>query len=140
MRQLSLLIATATFALAACNQPAKQGESAEDYAQRVAGNGSAAGQQPVAQNTAPSAPYTPPAPIPVPAEPDQGKCSVEKVEPFYGQPDSPDIRRQILVAVAPKKNVRFVVPGPRSITPDPGSDRLNVMIDVTGVVRTARCG
>jgi len=67
------------------------------------------------------------------------KCDAQKIKPFYGKPDSPEIRYAILAAIAPKSNVRYLKPG-SNLAPDPESDRLNVMIDVTEIIRDARCG
>ena len=149
MRMTACITLIATLALAACNQQPDKGEGAADFAQRVNGNGPAAAANPTTgpsgQPAAPTQGSQPaktafPKPVRVPPEPDQGQCDVQKVAPYFGQPDSPATRQAIMTAIAPRENVRFVKPGPQSVTPDPKSDRLNVMIDVTGVVRTARCG
>lgn len=145
MRNVVLASSAIFLALTACSkQGEEKSESAEDYAARIGGasaaSGTAAASGSAGQLAQSTAQAGVPVEVPVPPEPDQGECRVEKIEPFYGQPDSPEIRKAILAAVAPKTNVRFVVPGPKSVMPDPTSSRLNVMIDITGIIRTARCG
>lgn len=149
MRAHACLTLAAAAALAACNQQPSKGESAADFARRVGGSEPAATGAPtvgppdqIVDATQGSQPARTafPKPVRVPPEPDQGHCDVEMVAPYFGQPDSPTVRQAIMTAISPRNNVRFVKPGPQSVTPDPNSDRLNVMIDITGVIRTARCG
>ena len=144
MRLPFSLLASAVLALAACNQTEGGTESAEEFAQRV--NGSGTQTAPNAGTPTPAATYTPPpndAPGPlVPgtgSDPKASKCGATKVGEFYGQAASPQIRGAIMQAVLPNSNVRFVEPG-TNVVPDANSDRLNIMIDVTGVIRDARCG
>lgn len=60
--------------------------------------------------------------------------------PFLGKPADDATRRAIMDATSDVREVRFITPGSDYIEPDPTHPRLNIMIDVTGVIRDARCG
>lgn len=127
--------------LAACGQAAEEGDTAEDFAARVNGTApQASGAIPAGD--LPGKPV-PPKPSPTWADaaltPDMANCGADKVAPFLGQPDNSQTRKAIVEALGGSANLRFVKPG-NTVEPDPRSKRLNVMVDVTGTIRTARCG
>lgn len=145
MRSLPLAaIALMLGTLAACNQQETAGESVEDYAARVGGD-TASGQPPAPQ-VPPKIAQPKPGAAPgafaagTATDPAASRCGAPKVAPYFGKAADEATRARILAAVAPQDNVRFVEPGSANVTPDPASSRLNVMIDVTGVIRDARCG
>ncbi len=148
MTRPALLLLVAPFTLlAACNSPDSESENAEDFAARIGEPGDAAGAAPSPAGTpVPPTVYTPrPGAAPgafVPGtatDPEAAGCGAPKVAKFFGRPADGASRAAILAAVAPQQNVRFVEPG-TNVTPNPDSTRLNIMIDVTGVIRDARCG
>lgn len=146
MRSLPLAaIALMLGTLAACNQQETAGESVEDYAARVGSGTAEAGQSP-ARQVPPKIAQPKPGAAPgafapgTATDPAANRCGAPKVAPFLGKAADEATRARILAAVAPQDNVRFVEPGSANVTPDPASSRLNVMIDVTGVIRDARCG
>jgi hypothetical protein len=139
MRSLLSLIIASSLALGACSQSAEEGATADDFAARV--NGTAPQGAPAAGNL-PGKPI-PPKPSPTWADaaltPDMANCGADKVAPFLGQPDNAQTRKAIVEALGGAANLRFVKPG-NTVEPDARSKRLNVMVDVTGTIRTARCG
>lgn len=150
MKQLSLAaVALMLGTLAACNQQEPASESVEDYAARVGSGTAAAGQSP-ARQVPPKIAQPKPGAAPgafapgTATDPAANRCGAPKVAPFLGKVADEATRTQIAAAVAPHSNIRFVEPGAESgdgnVVPDPASSRLNVMIDVTGVIRDARCG
>ena len=136
-------------ALAACNQPEGDTESVDDYAARVSSGTGTAGQ-PQAQQVPPTIaePKSGAAPGAFAAgtatDPAASSCGAPKVARFFGRIADDATRAQIVAALAPHSNIRFLEPGAApsdgNVVPDPASARLNVMIDVTGVIRDARCG
>ena len=72
-------------------------------------------------------------------DPQASSCGAPEAASFVGQPDSPEIREQLTAAAKAPGGVRFVRPG-EATTDDYRPDCLNVMIDVTGVIRDLRCG
>ncbi len=138
MRKLLALTAPALL-LAACGQTAEESDTAEDFAARVNGT---APQGAVPAENLPGKPI-PPKPSPTWADaaltPDMANCGADKVAPFLGQPDNAQTRKAIVEALGGAANLRFVKPG-NTVEPDAGSKRLNMMVDITGTIRTARCG
>ena len=137
---------TLSILLSACGQGDRQGETADDFAARV--NGASPAPSPSGQSSAKVAAVTteqgtPSAQTPSLPEngiqPDSSACNGGKVAAFFGKAADDATRAAIMAAVAPNTNVRFLKPG-SGLAPDPQSTRLNVMLDVTGVVRDARCG
>ena len=150
MRSLPLAaVALMLGTLAACNQQEPTSESVEDYAARV-GSGAAAAGQPQAQQVPPTIAQPKPGAAPgafapgTATDPAASRCGAPKVARFFGRIADDATRAQIVAALAPRSNIRFVEPGAApsdgNVVPDPASARLNVMIDVTGVIRDARCG
>ncbi len=72
-------------------------------------------------------------------DPASANCSAPKVAPFYGRKADQLTQDAIMAAVAPHTNVRFAEAG-FEVEADASSDRLNIMLDVNGVIRDARCG
>lgn len=72
-------------------------------------------------------------------DPESASCGATKAAEFLGQPDSVEVRGNIEAMAQAPGGVRFVLPGEQT-TDDLRPDRLNVMIDVTNVVRDLRCG
>lgn len=133
-------------ALAACGQPAADSENADDYAARIGGTPSVAangtpGARPTPASVATPAAGAAPGPFSpgTATDPQSRNCSAPAVAPFYGRPADQATRREVMEAVAPQTRVRFVRAG-SSVEPDAGSDRLNIMLDTTGIIRDARCG
>ena len=130
--------------MAACQDtsPANN-ETADDYAARLNGGPTQPVQAEPTGQVVPPRPTPKPTPTPSWADgmltADMAHCDADKVAPFLGQKDSPATRQAIKSAVGPDRQMRFVMPG-ITVTPNAKSNRLNVMIDITGVVRTARCG
>lgn len=142
----ALLALAAT--LSACSQqPAAEGETANDFADRVS-----AGQ-------AASQPVGPPQPMEVPATA-EGKsddppvppgatglalpagaesCNAPAAREFLNRADSAATRAALTAAVEPGAEVRFLPPG-SSDKVENRKSRLNVMIDNTGTIRDLRCG
>ncbi|HKX80239.1 MAG TPA: hypothetical protein VJM34_17140 [Novosphingobium sp.] len=118
--------------LAACNKSTTS-DSDNGFASPGAAvpTGSAAGSNKAA-----------PAPTVVPNTPEDPKtasCGAPKAKAFIGNTDSPEVRESLMTAAQAPGGVRFVLPG-QPTTDDLRSDRLNVMIDVTHVIRDLRCG
>lgn len=131
--------------LAACNQQESDTESVDDYAARVS-NGTASAGQPQAQQVPPTIAQPKPGAAPgafaagTATDPAASRCGAPKAARFFGRVADEATRAQIVAALAPHSDIRFVEPGAVNVMPDPASTRLNVMIDVTGVIRDARCG
>lgn len=148
MTRPALLLLTAPIVLlAACNSPESESESADEFAARIGEPGDTAAAAPSPAGTpVPPTVYTPrPGAAPgafVPGtatDPEAASCGAPKVAPFFGKLANDATRTAILAAVTPQRNLRFVEAG-NNVVPDADSTRLNVMIDVTGVIRDARCG
>ncbi|MEL7445287.1 MAG: hypothetical protein AAGK02_05670 [Pseudomonadota bacterium] len=119
---------------------------ADDFAARINGDSGAA-------NTAPKANATPATIAPTregaaegafvagtATDPEAAICGAPKVGPYIGTKADDAVRQEIVAAVGPENEIRFILPGSTFINPDPTSRRLNVMLDNTGIVRDARCG
>lgn len=147
MTRFAPLLALPLTLAAACSSPESESESADEFAARIGQPGDAAGSAPAPAGTpVPPTVYTPrPGAAPgafVPGtatDPEAAGCGAPKVAPFFGRLATDATRTALLAAVAPQRNLRFVEAG-TNVVPDADSTRLNVMIDVTGVIRDARCG
>lgn len=160
------VIGIAMLALAGCNREASN--QPDDFAERIAATQSAAGQ-PAAMHpqldpkqvaaeraraeqagavendeVSESAVKGPYADLIVPpsvqsdakgAEP----CRALAMSEFLGQQDSPTLRHRITVANKAPGGVRFV-PAGNKVTAGEQPNRLNVILDVSGVARDFRCG
>lgn len=115
-------------ALGACT------EKAEDPAAAIAQSPDTA----VANAVGPASTDPPPLASPVgPATPED--CNAPKAERFIGRTADLDTRAQLTAAVAPTSAIRWVGPGDAT-TEDYNPQRLNVMLDVATVIRSAHCG
>ena len=66
-------------------------------------------------------------------------CNAPKAERFIGSEAVSPIRAELAEAVAPISDIRWVGPGDAT-TEDLRYERLNVMLDVGGVIRSIHCG
>ena len=66
-------------------------------------------------------------------------CNAPKAAPFIGRQADPATRADLSAAVAPVSAIRWVGPGDAT-TEDYSPQRLNVMLDVGGVIRSVHCG
>src|SRR5687768_12709715 len=66
-------------------------------------------------------------------------CNAPRAEPFVGRRADAATRTDLAAAVAPIAAVRWVGPGDAT-TEDYSPQRLNVMLDVGGVIRSVHCG
>ena len=73
-------------------------------------------------------------------DPESKTCAANRMGPYLNQPADDATRAAIMKEAEAAKEVRFIAPGSDFIRPDPTHPRLNIMIDVTGVIRDARCG
>jgi hypothetical protein len=87
---------------------------------------------------APAVAPLPPEPV-IYTDPKSASCGAPGLASFLGTPDSADVREQITAKAQAPGGIRFVPPG-SATTEDYRPDRLNAMIDVTGVIRDLRCG
>jgi len=125
---------------------------ADEFAARI--NGSAPVEAvvptPVAQET-----YAPPAPTVAPprtdaapgafapgtaTDPASATCNANKMGPYMGRLADDATRANIMSAAAGAADVRFIEAGSGYIRPDVTNPRLNIMLDVQGIIRDARCG
>ncbi|MCP9223089.1 hypothetical protein MKP08_10045 [Erythrobacter sp. LQ02-29] len=138
-------LAASACLLASCGQSSQQGETADDYAARVAG-----GQTPAANVHQGAQTGADPQAAPPPQVMPDGsrgsalaagaeRCNAPFAKPFLNQPDSPATRAKIAEAVGSGATLRFLPAGTSDRVEDQ-TDRLNVMIDYTGVIRDLRCG
>ena len=72
-----------------------------------------------------------------PARPSE--CNAPKAERFVGRNADAATRAELAQAVAPTTTIRWVGPGDAT-TEDYSTSRLNVMLDVGGVIRSVHCG
>ncbi|MEE4154110.1 MAG: I78 family peptidase inhibitor [Erythrobacter sp.] len=143
-------LCAATFlALAACGSTEEEttGNDADSFAARINGEGkSGAGALPAGEPQAPkiAQPLSNAAPgVYAPGtatDPRSETCSANRMGQFLGRPADDATRAAIMEAASEVREVRFIAPGSDYIEPDPSSPRLNIMIDVTGMIRDARCG
>ncbi|GGC19766.1 hypothetical protein GCM10011371_04320 [Novosphingobium marinum] len=121
VKPLALALASC-LALAACNQQA--GESEDDF-----------------EIVVPTASPTPAVEPGTVTDPAASTCGAPDGAEFVGQTDTPEVRDRITAALGEKApaGIRFVTPND-VVTMDNRADRLNVMIDTTGVIRDLRCG
>ena len=72
-----------------------------------------------------------------PAQPSD--CNAPKAERFVGRRADAPVRSELTNAVAPISAIRWVGPGDAT-TEDYSPQRLNVMLDAGGVIRSVHCG
>lgn len=156
MRQLAspltrlTLCAAACLALAACGTSVeeKPANDADSFAARIKGENGKGGAAalPAGEPQAPK--IAQPLPNAAPGvyargtatDPQSETCGANRMGAFLNKPADDATRRAIMEAASDVREVRFIAPGSDHIEPDPTSPRLNIMIDVTGVIRDARCG
>jgi len=138
-------LAISVLVLGACgdnvDQPAK--DDAAEFAARINGSGNGTPQ------SAPTSPtIAPPLEGAVPGvfepgtatDPDSSICDATKMGAFYGREADSAVRLEIMELATSAREVRFVVPGPVYVKPDPTSTRLNIMLDASNIIRDVRCG
>jgi len=101
-------------------------------------SGAAAGSAP------PDTPVSSPPDVGPPPAGDDGStlpadCNARKAEGFIGQRATPAVRARLAEVVAPITAIRWVGPGDAT-TEDYSPQRLNVMLDVGGVIAAVQCG
>ena len=79
-----------------------------------------------------------PNPEPVAAT-DEAGCNAGLAEPFIGEEASAETRGQLLSAVAPIVNVRWIDPS-EDEDGDVDPRRLTIMLDEAGAIQSAECG
>jgi hypothetical protein len=130
-------------AIAACgSEPDPNAKEVDEFAARIRSGAKPA--KDLAATPAPSQTHTPSSDQKSPvgetaSETGASNCAAPKVAPFFGRQADDATRAAVMAAVAPQTNVRFIEVGP-GVIEDTESPRLNVMVDVTGVIREARCG
>lgn len=150
-RIASILLASATLALAACAsepEPADPAAEADAFAQRINPNGQTPAAGPTAQATAApriAKPLPGAAPGPfIPGtqtDPAAATCGANRMGPFLGRAADEPTRLEIVKTLGRTDNLRFVAFGSGGyINPDPTNPRLNLMLDAQGIIRDARCG
>ena len=136
----------AALAVTACSQADTEQESADDFASRIGGTDGATQVAQPGPNATPavvatpapgaaSGPYSPG----TATDPNSRNCAAPKVAPFYGRMADDATRAEVMKAIAPQTNIRFLTAG-SAVDADARSNRLNVMLDTSGVIRDARCG
>ncbi len=150
--RLCLAAIPALFALAACSSPETPDATSEvdEFAARI--NGPAPAQQATPE---PDQTYAPQAPTVAPprtnaapgafapgtsTDPASATCSANKMGPYMGRLADDATRANIVSAAAGAADVRFIEAGSAYIQPDATNPRLNIMLDVQGIIRDARCG
>lgn len=142
---VSCLALAALALLASCGEPARQNETADEYAARINAAAPAAADAGTSRQTAAKISTPLPGAAPGPMErgtttdPAASSCGATGVADFLGQADSPDVRQAIAAKAKPRAGVRIVRPG-EAQTQDFNNNRLNVMLDASGVIRDLRCG
>ena len=150
-RIASILLASATIALAACAsepEPADPAAEADAFAQRINPNGQTPAAGPAAQPTAApriAKPLPGAAPGPfIPGtqtDPAAATCGANRMGPFLGRAADEPTRLEIVKTLGRTDNLRFVAFGSGGyINPDSTNPRLNLMLDAQGIIRDARCG
>lgn len=66
-------------------------------------------------------------------------CNAPQAERFVGEQATPAVRESLTEAVAPITVIRWVGPG-QATTEDYNPQRLNVMLDVGGLITAVHCG
>lgn len=74
----------------------------------------------------------------VPSAPEDGACHAERVSPWVGKTATPEVRAEIARATDAKA-IRWLYPD-SVVTMDYSPARLNVHMDKSGVIRSAKCG
>lgn len=142
------LPATLALVLSACGDT-REAESAEDFAARVNGQQTAAAANPAtddqAQQTEARVAEQPEGAAPGPIEPgtatdpQSASCGAPAAAGFMGRALDDTTSKLIADAVPEGTRIRVLKPG-STLVANPGSDRLNVMIDNAGIIRDLRCG
>ena len=74
-------------------------------------------------------------------DPQAANCGATVMGPFIGKLADQPTRAAIVQTLGRADNLRFVVFGSEgTITPDPTSPRLSIMLDAQNIIRDARCG
>ncbi|MEP3421136.1 MAG: hypothetical protein ABJN35_05345 [Erythrobacter sp.] len=125
---------------------------ADAFAARINGETPAQASTSIAS---PDQAYAPPPPITAPprtnaapgafapgtaTDPASATCNANKMGPFMGRLADEATRANILSAASGAADVRFIEAGSLNIRPDSSNPRLNIMLDVQGIIRDARCG
>lgn len=135
--------------LAACGGPAEQTETPDEFAARINGTAASSATQPgqaapgqqTAAKIATPLPGAAPGPM-VPGtqtDPAAISCGAPRVAEYLGRSDASDVRQAVTETAKARGGVRFVRPG-EARTQDFNNNRLNVMLDASGVIRDFRCG
>lgn len=126
--------------LSACGgQPDPNAKEVDDFAARIGTPKQAVASPPAATPEANEANTTANSENVADAQPAPSQCNAPKVAPFYGRQADEATQAAVMAAVAPQTDVRFIEAG-SALPEDTASPRLNVMIDVNGNIREARCG
>lgn len=145
----ALPVALAALTLAACgNEPAKPGEDAKSFAERI-GQGDT---PPPVAGSLPGATATPTIAKPLPGaapgpfargtltDPAAKTCGAPLMASFIGKLADQLTRAEIAKTLGRTDNLRFVAYGSGQVNPDPTNPRLSIMLDGQGIIRDARCG
>ena len=139
LRRLITLVGISALLSACSGQPDPNAKEVDDFAARIGTPKQAEAAPPTPKADADAA--SPPANLENEAEvqPAPSQCNAPKVAPFYGRQADEATQAAVMAAVAPQTDVRFIEAG-SALPEDTASPRLNVMIDVNGNIREARCG
>lgn len=133
------LLALAAFAmLAACGEQSKTSENADDSAALV--NGQQSGT-PTAPRTATPLPGAAPGPMEpgTQTDPASANCGAVQTASYLGREATQDVRAELASAATSADTIRFRMPD-TVVTQDRRTNRLNVMMDASGIIRDLRCG
>jgi len=144
----ALPFALAAIALAACGSDApKSGNDAQSFAARIGKGDAAAAPAPnSAATVAPTIAEPLPGAAPGPfargtlTDPAAATCGAPLLGPFIGKLADQPTRADIVKVLGRSDNLRFVVFGSGSVSPDPTNPRLSIMLDAQNIIRDARCG
>lgn len=134
-----LIIALVALSVVACGEP-QQAETAEEFAARVQGQQTTAepsgviAQDPAANEAEPAINETGNS-----IDPQAASCGAPAAAKYLGQGLNDVISRGIHDVIPEGTRVRVLKPGSTMVA-NPGSDRLNVIIDNDGIITDFRCG
>ncbi len=165
-----LIAATLTLAACSEETPHRPSSQADEFAARINGDGASVQDAPVQQNPASDQaaqqPYKPAPPTIAPprediaprensagktaalgpfapgtaTDPASTTCGANKMGPFMGRLADDATRANVVSAAAGAVDVRFIDAGSTYVRADAANPRLNIMLDVQGIIRGARCG
>ena len=130
--------------LAACSPEPAAETGPDDFAARIGGGQAGAAVVPPPAADAPAEGKIVEA-APAPGStgrslaPGSEACFAPAAATFLDAQDTPETRGAIMQAARGASEIRFLPPGSAAAI-GPRPDRLNVMIDYTGVIRDLRCG